>query len=492
MSIQNFYKDQDIFITGGSGFIGKVLIEKILRSLPSVGNIYILLRSKNTTNVQQRLEDILSIPLFRRVRSERPESFKKLVAIAGDCQELGLGISPFDLDKIRNVSIIFHVAATVRFDEDFKTSLLLNTRGTREMVKLAETLPNLKMLMHVSTTYAHPDVDLLEEKMYPAYADWRTSIKMAETCDLETLNALFPKYAPKHPNSYTFTKSLAEHIIEESRHKIPVSIFRPSIVIGSYQEPFPGWIDNFNGPTALLVACGLGILRTKLANPDIIHDLIPVDMCAKALIVSTWNASTPFNNQCSEADIPILNCCNSSKYLSNGDIISLGKEVILENPIEKSLWLPEGTITRYALWHYIRFFLFQIIPAIFFDCLIRIAQKPPILLKLQRKIVANSMVTDVFLNRWWSFDNTKLRNLESLIDAKERSIFKYLDYCDCDHMIYYQNTLRGFKEFLLKESPEASKRTRIRLRIIKVIHYVFQFFATYFFIQYLFRALTSS
>lgn len=78
---------------------------------------------------------------------------------------MGLGISPQDMQRLRNVSIIFHVAATVRFDEDLKTSLLLNTRGAYEMVKLAQGLTNVKAFVHVSTTYAHPNITELEEKV---------------------------------------------------------------------------------------------------------------------------------------------------------------------------------------------------------------------------------------------------------------------------------------------------------------------------------------
>lgn len=61
------------------------------------------------------------------------------------------------------------------------------------------------------------------------------------------------------PNTYTFTKSVAEHIVVDMcKGKIPVKICRPSIVISALEEPFRGWIDNFNGPAGLLIACGKG------------------------------------------------------------------------------------------------------------------------------------------------------------------------------------------------------------------------------------------
>ena len=51
------------------------------------------------------------------------------------------------------------------------------------------------------------------------------------------------------PNTYTFTKALAEQAVKENASDLPLSIFRPSIVVAAAKEPMPGWIDNLNGPT---------------------------------------------------------------------------------------------------------------------------------------------------------------------------------------------------------------------------------------------------
>jgi thioester reductase-like protein len=46
MQIAEFYKDKTIFITGTTGFVGKVVLEKILRSIPNFKKIYIMVRAK--------------------------------------------------------------------------------------------------------------------------------------------------------------------------------------------------------------------------------------------------------------------------------------------------------------------------------------------------------------------------------------------------------------------------------------------------------------
>lgn len=56
--IQEFYHGQSVFLTGGTGFMGKLLIEKLLRMCPGIGSIYLLMRAKKGKDVHQRTEEI--------------------------------------------------------------------------------------------------------------------------------------------------------------------------------------------------------------------------------------------------------------------------------------------------------------------------------------------------------------------------------------------------------------------------------------------------
>ena len=78
----------------------------------------------------------------------------------------------------------------------------------------------------------------------------------------EFMDIMATRYQKKHPNTYTLTKQMAEHIVLDYYGKLPICIVRPSIVAVANTEPFPGWIDNIFGIT--------GLLRIETANEKIV------------------------------------------------------------------------------------------------------------------------------------------------------------------------------------------------------------------------------
>lgn len=58
--IREFYAGKNVMVTGATGFMGKVLVEKLLRSIPEIGNVYILVREKRGKTSKERLDNLLS------------------------------------------------------------------------------------------------------------------------------------------------------------------------------------------------------------------------------------------------------------------------------------------------------------------------------------------------------------------------------------------------------------------------------------------------
>ncbi|KAL1500839.1 hypothetical protein ABEB36_006269 [Hypothenemus hampei] len=377
--IPKYFQGKSLLITGGSGFLGKVLIEKLLRSCPDISIIYILLRPKKGKTLQERVEAITSIPLFDLLKSTYPENVQKIVPIYGDVTELGLGLSNESRKiLIESVNIIYHAAASVRFDDSLKDAIILNTRGTREVALLAREMKHLELLVHISTTYCHTDKQIIEEKIYPTEIDWKQSINIAESLDSHTLNIFASHYMNSFPNSYTFTKRLSEDLLTElCSGRIPTVIIRPSIVISTADEPMPGWIDNFNGPVGLLCACGKGILRSLYTDPDLIADYIPVDMAVKGIIGVTWLDALEKNQDNSkQLQISVFNASNNNvNSITYRELMAIGDKVTKYYPFHNTLWLPQMTITKFYILHYIRIIFFHVIPALFIDGLLKMAGK---------------------------------------------------------------------------------------------------------------------
>lgn len=92
---------------------------------------------------------MLKSQLFDRIRSQKGDKFlkEKIIPISGDVERDELGISNLDFVKIiQNVSIVFHSAATVRFDEHLKSAIEINIRGTRKILELCNQMMFLEVI----------------------------------------------------------------------------------------------------------------------------------------------------------------------------------------------------------------------------------------------------------------------------------------------------------------------------------------------------------
>jgi fatty acyl-CoA reductase len=68
-------------------------------------------------------------------------------------------------------------------------------------------------------------------------------------------------------------------------------IFFCCIVISACKDPIRGWIDNTNGPTRVILAASLGMVRSTYVDRSKVADIVPVDMVVNAMIATAWETS---------------------------------------------------------------------------------------------------------------------------------------------------------------------------------------------------------
>lgn len=84
--------------------------------------------------------------IFEQMKKEVPKFRHKIVAVGGDCGSPGLGISAADRELLlRDISVVFNVAATVRFDEKLRQAVAINVGGTKEVLELCRRMHNLRV-----------------------------------------------------------------------------------------------------------------------------------------------------------------------------------------------------------------------------------------------------------------------------------------------------------------------------------------------------------
>lgn len=84
---------------------------------------------------------------------------------------------------------------------------------------------------------------------------------------------------------------------------------RPSVIIPIWKDPIPGWTDNINGPTGLLIGAGKGVIRTMYCNKSSYADYLPVDIAVNAILVSSWNFI-----YCKDREKRVYNLTSSNEF----------------------------------------------------------------------------------------------------------------------------------------------------------------------------------
>ena len=276
-------KAASIFITGGAGFLGKVVIEEMLRRRCDFGidKIFILLRPKRLKSAKWRFENEISkSECFKHL----PFGWEKFIeVVGGDLVKPDMGVNPLQLNAIaQKVTHIVHCAASIDFNLPILSAAKANIDASLTVLEFSKKCFNLQKMVAVSTAYVTPhQAGILAEELVPLKYDAEELYQKICNKSMTQEDAL---NCTGHPNTYTLTKCIAEHLLIKKCQKIPLVIVRPSIISVARKFPFDGWIDSTAALAGFVVTFASGYLRVVSGNENTCLDVVPVDEVAQCII----------------------------------------------------------------------------------------------------------------------------------------------------------------------------------------------------------------
>ncbi len=343
-----------ILLTGATGFVAKVLLEKLIRTVPDVGRIVLLIRAGTHGDARTRFErEVAASSVFDHLRAVRPAWLERFLAervecVTGEITEGDFGLAPARFAELaRGVDVVVNAAASVDFREPLDEALAINTLSLRHVTAFARVAD--APLVHVSTCYVngyhrgemreeivgpargtrdamprHPDgwydVDALIDSLQRKVERVRARAGADPERLRRRLTDLGIAQAQRHGwnDTYTFTKWLGEQVALRAMHGRALTIVRPSIIESTLRDPAPGWIEGVKVADAVILAYARGKTSFFPARREGIIDIVPVDLVANAIVLAGAEALAGGPGR------RIYQCCSgSTNPLALGDMIRL-------------------------------------------------------------------------------------------------------------------------------------------------------------------------
>ena len=245
--------DSPLLLTGATGFLGMELLARYLERTDRT--VYALVRGSDDDETQARLDAAVA-----RMLPDPGSYAGRAIAVRGDVTSPALGMPPRRRAKLAaEVGEIVHAAASVSFALPLDESRAINVRGTEQVLQFAELAnrrgDGLRRLSYVSTAYVAGDHrGLFRED------------------DLDV--------GQRFRNAYEQSKFEAETLVRRHFDRLPIQIFRPSIVVG---EADTGWTPAFNVIYWPLKAFARGAYTALPARRRSPVDVVPVSYVADAI-----------------------------------------------------------------------------------------------------------------------------------------------------------------------------------------------------------------
>jgi thioester reductase-like protein len=254
-----------IFLTGSTGYIGAHVAANLLELHGAALNV--LIRGKDPQEAATRLwaglQLHLDFPRFYEHLQTRIRIFP------GDLTAPQFGLNRDDYDRlIHTTDSVVHCAASLNRKSE-KSCLNVNLRGTLEVLQLARRshyYHGLRRFSNVSTV---------------AVAGKRSHELVTEDRSIDWNRSDYDPYAR--------TKKFCEHMVRELLPDVPITIFRPSIVLGDSRYPET---TQFDMVKAFVFLAGLKALPFR---PSDRIDIVNVDFVADAIATLHQKSETQYD-----------------------------------------------------------------------------------------------------------------------------------------------------------------------------------------------------
>ena len=346
LSVVSSLKGKQVFITGVTGFLGKAIVEKILREVPEVSKIHLLARGSSRQTAHERcMEGVFESSIFDVLRSSHGSQFQQFIdqkvqVVEGELTQPLFGLDSNEFAVLGSkLDLIINSAASVNFRENLDQALKINTLCLNNIVSLANYNSHedaVTSVLQVSTCYVNglnqgdiheqvappcsgliPAIDQDTFEIEPLIQQFQTKI--------DAIKARFPNADKQEQkliqlgiqqsrhygwnDTYTLTKWLGEQLLIQGLGKRNLTILRPSIIESTVFSPVKGWVEGVKVADAMIYAYAKGRVSIFPGDTKGILDVIPVDLVANAAILAGAQLlqHAPENNQ---QQYNIYQCCS--------------------------------------------------------------------------------------------------------------------------------------------------------------------------------------